>query len=120
MIAVFALMLLFQRLTAGVAAFSLNTGLNPVKISVNVDTNSCKKRRCALPFHSKTLRLFAGGFQWEDPVELDQGVENPFKNPNLLKDQDGNLKVDPARLLSPRLHGVNIYFIGMMGRYVGA
>ena len=66
-----------------------------------------------------TLRsspLFAGGFQWEDPVESDQGVENPFKNPNLLKDHDGNLKIDPGRLLSPRLNGVNLYFIGMMGR----
>ena len=60
-------------------------------------------------------KLHAGGFEWEDPQQtFDQGVENPFKNPNLLDGSDG-LKVDPARLLSPRLSGSNLYFIGMMG-----
>mmetsp|Transcript_29683 Transcript_29683/g.54767 ORF Transcript_29683/g.54767 Transcript_29683/m.54767 type:complete len:269 (-) Transcript_29683:69-875(-) len=38
--------------------------------------------------------------------QADSGVDNPFKNPSLL---------DPARLLSPRLHGCNLYLIGMMG-----
>lgn len=58
--------------------------------------------------------VFAGGFEYESPEEaFDQGVENPFKNPNLL--EEGDLKIDPARLLSPRLQGSNIYFIGMMG-----
>ena len=57
----------------------------------------------------------AGGFQWEDPGEaFDQGVENPFKNP-LLMDTDEGMKVDPARLLGPRLNGSNLYLIGMMG-----
>lgn len=64
-------------------------------------------------------RLLAGGFEWEDPTsdEADPGVENPYKNPALLKNEDGDesLKVDPARLLSPRLQGCNLYFIGMMG-----
>ncbi len=68
---------------------------------------------------SSSSLLHAGGFEWEDPTsdEFDQGVENPYKNPALLKsaDGDGSLKVDPARLLSPRLRGCNIYFIGMMG-----
>ena len=70
-------------------------------------------------------RLYAGGFNWEDPADIinDPGVENPFKNPSLLEqpsngnDNDGGslLKVDPARLLSPRLQGCNLYLIGMMG-----
>mmetsp|Transcript_3745 Transcript_3745/g.7864 ORF Transcript_3745/g.7864 Transcript_3745/m.7864 type:complete len:301 (+) Transcript_3745:87-989(+) len=65
--------------------------------------------------------LSAGGFEWEDPTsdQADPGVENPFKNPDLLKPSDGDgdasLKVDPARLLSPRLQGCNLYLIGMMG-----
>ena len=67
----------------------------------------------------QSSRLLAGGFEWEDPTsdEADPGVENPYKNPALLKNEDGDesLKVDPARLLSPRLQGCNLYFIGMMG-----
>lgn len=61
------------------------------------------------------VRLAAGGFEWEDPGEtFDQGVENPFKNPDLMKGEEG-MKIDPARLLGPRLGGSNLYFIGMMG-----
>ena len=60
--------------------------------------------------------LFAGGFEWEDPGEsFDQGVENPFKNPELMKQMDDGMKIDPARLLGPRLGGSNLYMIGMMG-----
>lgn len=59
--------------------------------------------------------LHAGGFEWEDPTEaFDQGVENPFKNPGLMNSEEG-LKIDPARLLGPRLNGANLYLIGMMG-----
>lgn len=59
--------------------------------------------------------LRAGGFEWNDPTEaFDQGVENPYKNPALMLGEEGN-KIDPARLLSPRLSGVNLYFIGIMG-----
>ena len=59
--------------------------------------------------------LKAGGFEWEDPTEaFDQGVENPFKNPDLMNSDDG-MKIDPARLLGPRLNGANLYFVGMMG-----
>jgi hypothetical protein len=62
-----------------------------------------------------TVALQAGGFQWDDPMEsFDQGVENPFKNPGLMNSEEG-LKIDPARLLSPRLNGSNLYLIGMMG-----
>jgi hypothetical protein len=64
---------------------------------------------------SKKTVQYAGGFEWEDPTEsFDQGVENPFKNPELMKGEEG-LKIDPARLLGPRLNGVNLYLIGMMG-----
>lgn len=70
-------------------------------------------------------RLFAGGFEWEDPQEaFDQGVSNPFaKEEDENKNEENNekkvdengMKVDPARLLGPRLQGCNLYFIGMMG-----
>jgi hypothetical protein len=61
--------------------------------------------------------FMAGGFEWEDPTKaFDQGVENPFKNPDLMKNaEDSNMKFEPARLLGPRLNGVNLYLIGMMG-----
>ena len=67
----------------------------------------------------------AGGFEWEDPTDeqFDQGVENPFKNPELMKaikkdgdsDEDEAKTIDPARLLGPRLQGSNLYLVGMMG-----
>lgn len=66
------------------------------------------------------MRLSAGGFEWEDPGEsFDQGVDNPFKNPALMQgggdNDDEGMKIDPARLLGPRLGGANLYFVGMMG-----
>lgn len=71
---------------------------------------------------SSLVVVFAGGFEWQDPQDLsDQDVGNPFKNEELLKgvgDGDaveGGMKVDPARLLGPRLQGCNLYLIGMMG-----
>ncbi|KAL7492070.1 hypothetical protein ACHAWT_001403 [Skeletonema menzelii] len=82
----------------------------------NLATLRIQQSRSAPP-----VVLRAGGFEWEDPTsdEADPGVENPYKNPALLQSTDGengsSLKVDPARLLSPRLRGCNIYFIGMMG-----
>lgn len=77
-------------------------------------------RQHALLKSPQTTTLSAGGFEWEDPTsdQADPGVENPYKNPDLLKSKEGDdetLKVDPARLLSPRLQGCNLYFIGMMG-----
>lgn len=60
--------------------------------------------------------LQAGGFEWEDPGLMDSGVENPFKNADLMDSSESdNLKIDPARLLSPRLAGSNLYLVGMMG-----
>ena len=76
---------------------------------------------------TKLSQLYAGGFEWEDPTEtmLDQGVDNPYKNPDLLNkvvvddETSGSgptsMKIDAARLLSPRLNGANLYFVGMMG-----
>lgn len=65
--------------------------------------------------HGRTL-LSAGGFEWEDPTDaLDQGVENPYKNEELMKAGEDGMKIDPARLLGPRLNGSNVYLIGMMG-----
>ena len=81
----------------------------------------------AAAFSSSVVILQAGGFEWEDPTDeqFDQGVENPFKNPELMKaikkdgeddDDDENAKtIDPARLLGPRLQGSNLYLVGMMG-----
>lgn len=61
----------------------------------------------------------AGGFEWDDPdaETFDQGVDNPFKNADLMKGKEGeeNMKIDPARLLGPRLNGSNLYLVGMMG-----
>ena len=70
-----------------------------------------------LPRMMRTTRtttvLPAGGFEWEDPGEaFDQGVENPFKKTEVMEQ---GLKIDPARLLSPRMSGSNLYLIGMMG-----
>jgi len=75
---------------------------------------------------TNSVLLKAGGFEWEDPTDeqFDQGVENPFKNPELMKaikkdgddEDDENAKtIDPARLLGPRLRGSNLYLVGMMG-----
>lgn len=76
-------------------------------------------------FSSSVVVLKAGGFEWEDPTDeqFDQGVENPFKNPELMKaikkdgegDDDEAKTIDPARLLGPRLQGSNLYLVGMMG-----
>ena len=61
------------------------------------------------------VKVKAGGFEWEDPGDVfDQGVENPYKNPDLMKGEEG-MKIDPARLLGPRLNGSNLYLVGLMG-----
>eukprot|EP00956_Cyclotella_meneghiniana_P045958 scaffold392282_cov99-Cyclotella_meneghiniana.AAC.1 len=67
---------------------------------------------------TSSLILSAGGFEWEDPTSeyADPGVSNPYLNPDLLADDEsGTLKIDAARLLSPRLKGCNLYLVGMMG-----
>lgn len=73
-------------------------------------------RRTAL--RRQPLYAGAGGFEWEDPTEVfDQGVENPYKSTDfdMAVDSDAGLNIDPARLLSPRMNGSNLYFVGMMG-----
>lgn len=70
----------------------------------------------SLPPRVSLVRVQAGGFEWEDPGEVfDQGVENPFKNPDLMKEAEDGMKIDPARLLGPRLNGSNLYLVGIMG-----
>jgi len=55
---------------------------------------------------------YAGGFEWEDPdVFGEPDVENPFKKYG----DETQVQVDAARLLSPRLQGSNLYFVGIMG-----
>jgi len=55
---------------------------------------------------------YAGGFEWEDPdVFGEPDVENPFKKYG----DEAQVQVDAARLLSPRLQGSNLYFVGIMG-----
>lgn len=79
-------------------------------------THGFAPRPATLVVQQRTTARSAGGFEWESPEEaFDQGVENPFKNPELMKNQEEGLKIDPARLLGPRLQGSNLYFIGMMG-----
>jgi DNA replication protein DnaC len=88
--------------------------------------------RHQLHLKSSSVVLNAGGFEWDDPTDASSStnmnhVENPYKNPALLvQQQPGDadsttvtsqqqLSIDPARLLSPRLNGSNLYLIGMMG-----
>lgn len=98
---------------------------NIATITSSVNTNTKPFTHQASFTKTQTFILYAGGFEWEDPAEaFDQGVDNPYENPelNLLKDSSsasedkgGELKIDPARLLGPRLNGSNLYFVGMMG-----
>jgi len=99
--------------TNAVLAF---TAFVPSRISRLTSTKKLGNDFSLLSENSADTRVFAGGFEWEDPAEsFDQGVENPFKNPDILgKDEEG-MKIEPARLLGPRLQGSNLYFVGMMG-----
>ncbi len=113
-----SLLVLLLSLSRYTAAFTVTKSSLP-NIATITSVNSGTK-----PFPHQFI-LYAGGFEWEDPAEaFDQGVDNPFENPelNLLKDSSiasedkgGELKIDPARLLGPRLNGSNLYFVGMMG-----
>ena len=95
-----------------------------VKTTTPTRTTSTTSTSTSSP-HQRTsvIVLNAGGFEWEDPTDeaLDQGVDNPFKNPDLLNkieegsDDDDKKTIDPARLLGARLQGSNLYLVGMMG-----
>ena len=83
--------------------------LTPVQCFQSAQLRVRNVQKCVVPV------LSAGGFGWEDPGEVfDQAVENPYKNQDLTKGEEG-MKIDPARLLSPRLNGANLYLVGMMG-----
>ena len=92
---------------------------------VKTTTTTTRTRTTARSPHQQqsVIVLNAGGFEWEDPTDeaLDQGVDNPFKNPDLLNkieegsDDDDKKTIDPARLLGARLQGSNLYLVGMMG-----
>ncbi len=93
------------------SAFIMMLSVMPLEVLGFAPSIGVRKLSSSSPFGI----LQAGGFEWEDPTKImDQGVENPYKNPDLTNGEDG-LKIDPARLLGPRLNGANIYFIGMMG-----
>lgn len=102
-----AIALSYQNVVSGFSPFAPSTG----------SSRRIVQERTATERRSENYQfvLYAGGFEWEDPGEaFDQGVENPFKNPELMNSAEG-LKIDPARLLGPRLSGSNLYLIGMMG-----
>ena len=105
------LLVLTSNLTAFTPSYLQQTNQRNLIVGGGLDdhvatTSSCRRT---------SVVLYAGGFEWEDPTEsFDQGVENPFKNPDLMNSEEG-MKIDPARLLGPRLNGANLYFVGMMG-----
>lgn len=71
----------------------------------------------ALSF-APTQQLHRRGQVHQSTVVLSAGsdAENPFKSPDFLKSKDGaKADVDPGLLLSLRLNGCNLFFIGMMG-----
>ena len=91
------------------SAFTFVTPGSKIRFPASPSTSLSKN---AVNLIGQTV-LNAGGFEWEDPEEaFDQGVKNPFKNDS---EEEEDLKIDPARLLGPRLQGCNLYFIGMMG-----
>lgn len=112
-------LILFISGLVSISGFTVNhAGVKPFSSNNIINTQPSSSTTASPYYHyygtTKTTR-YAGGFEWEDPVD-DQGVENPFKNPELMNDADGGgMKIDPARLLGPRLQGCNLYFIGMMG-----
>jgi len=94
-------------------------GFSPVKQHDAARITTTTTTTLTTPFvvvpRTTTVVVKAGGFEWEDPEEaFDQGVDNPFKNPSIMSGEEG-MKIDPARLLGPRLNGSNLYFIGLMG-----
>lgn len=96
-------------------AFSKNLAVILAAMMLVTGSQAFCPPEIATSIRPTTTKLMAGGFEWEDPTEqFDQGVENPYKNPELMNGEEG-MKVDPARLLGPRLSGTNLYFVGMMG-----
>ena len=98
---------LFLSLLNSVNSFSLTTKTKQNNGAFLIPRNGVAD----LPQQSFTT-IYAGGFAWEDPEEQPADLENPFTKGS---GDDSLLKVDPARLLGPRLQGTNLYFVGIMG-----
>jgi hypothetical protein len=113
-----------------ISKITLPTNWIPLQLTTHTEVKSIETQFLHVPstfpsFSSEfALQSSVGSFDWgtEGDVEdnsnenqiFDQGVDNPFKRPDLM-DDDGTLKIDPARLLSPRMNGSNMYLVGMMG-----
>lgn len=105
--------ILLVTLSVSITSANAFTAFVPSRV---VRQTTADRRHNGSFFRIANGHLFAGGFEWEDPAEsFDQGVENPFKNPEILGTDGEGMKIDPARLLGPRLQGSNLYFVGMMG-----
>mmetsp|Transcript_21409 Transcript_21409/g.31976 ORF Transcript_21409/g.31976 Transcript_21409/m.31976 type:complete len:192 (-) Transcript_21409:9-584(-) len=87
---------------------------------VNVAVNKAtflKTPSYQLKRHNKvaSVVLWAGGFEYNEEDAQYDDIENPFKKDDSYDRDTGELKVDPARLLGPRLKGSSLYLVGMMG-----
>jgi shikimate kinase len=115
----FLLYLLLGEQTTSTWAFTLKT----TTTTTSITSHQSQSQLFRTPTSGSVIVLNAGGFEWEDPTDEanDQGVDNPFKNPELLNkieegsSDDDKKTIDPARLLGARLQGSNLYLIGMMG-----
>ena len=115
----FLLYLLLGEQTTSTWAFTLKT----TTTTTSITSHQSQSQLFRTTTSGSVIVLNAGGFEWEDPTDEanDQGVDNPFKNPELLNkieegsSDDDKKTIDPARLLGARLQGSNLYLIGMMG-----
>lgn len=109
----------FSTLTVtNVSAFSSRVPLVSFRVDIQAVSGSkilVGKQSPKVGVNRKNIRVFAGGFAFEDPDEQNNDVANPFKKLGGSGDDDSLMKIDPARLLGPRLQGTNLYFVGMMG-----
>jgi len=116
--AVFTFIFLSNVIVTNVSAFSSRVPL----VSFRVDAQARSSSKILLVNQPRKeivtrpkIRVFAGGFAFEDPDEQNNEVANPFKKLGGSDEDDSLMKIDPARLLGPRLQGTNLYFVGMMG-----
>jgi hypothetical protein len=60
------------------------TVLPSTKVTTKLPTRVTARVQVGIGGRPSTTNLYAGGFEWEDPAEeFDQGVDNPFENPEL-------------------------------------
>mmetsp|Transcript_10787 Transcript_10787/g.16034 ORF Transcript_10787/g.16034 Transcript_10787/m.16034 type:complete len:310 (-) Transcript_10787:251-1180(-) len=88
----------------------VNVGVNKATFLTTVSNYQLKR-------HNKvaSVLLWAGGFEYNEEDAQYDDIENPFKKDDSYDGDTGELKVDPARLLGPRLKGSSLYLVGMMG-----